>query len=349
MLRLVLLTLITAVLIVVTRWPAHGWMQPSLRLAKQQTQKSRTSPSSFLRSSPNSSPVVIGILSQPLVNKSHSSSYDYIAASYVKWLEAAGASSIVIPYDATPDLLDNLYNEIHGVLLPGGAAEFPPHLSDLLDLITYRLLWENDYMPVWGTCLGFEFMIQYIGGDTALQSGFIAENVSLPLENLQQYELYNNVPIEVLRDVQSNNLTLNNHHQGIEPQSFEQNDHLMNAFRISSINHDDTGRPFVSTIEPINASAFSFYGVQYHPEKSAFEYATYPHTNIPYEAINHSRHAIDFSLYLANFFVDKAKKSSHQYSGRFPLIANTYPIQMGTKFEEIFLIPKDASHSVSSG
>ena len=47
---------------------------------------------------------IIGILSQPLVNSSAS----YIAASYVKWLEVGGATSIAIPFDASTDAVKEI-------------------------------------------------------------------------------------------------------------------------------------------------------------------------------------------------------------------------------------------------
>ena len=37
--------------------------------------------------------------------------------------------------------------------------------------------------------------------------------------------------------------------------------------------------------------------------REGFEYATYPHTNIPYESINHSKEGIALSMYMASFFV----------------------------------------------
>ncbi len=61
---------------------------------------------------------VIGILSQPVSDNS----YQYIAASYVKWLESAGATAIVIPYDADESLTREIFSQINGVLFPGGGV-----------------------------------------------------------------------------------------------------------------------------------------------------------------------------------------------------------------------------------
>jgi gamma-glutamyl hydrolase len=291
--------------------------------------------------------------------------HDYIAASYVKWIEAGGGRSIVIPYGASTDLLDEIWTQINGILLPGGAAEMPFAVRYLLDRIAHESLdpftlsqssSTNDVIPVWGTCLGFEFLIQYFGGGQAgvdptdaLQSGFVAENVSWPLLNVKAHQLYHSAHVQHV--VQTQNVTLNNHHQGIEPDHFALYENLTRHFHVTSTNVDDQGRPFVSTMEPKYPARLPIYGVQYHPEKNAFEYATYPHTNIPYEAIDHSSDAVQFALYLAQFFVRIVTQFQmlslhsatlrHEYTlpDRHPYIY-AYPIEVGVKFEQMYIVPK---------
>jgi gamma-glutamyl hydrolase len=82
---------------------------------------------------------------------------------------------------------------------------------------------------------------------------------------------------------------------------------LTSIWNITSINYDVNDRPFVSSVEPIHPHLYPLYGVQYHPEKNAFEYTTYPDTNIPYESIDHTTEGIEFSLYMSNFFVNKVR------------------------------------------
>jgi gamma-glutamyl hydrolase len=310
-----------------------------------------TSSSSTRKLQDTSSPV-IGILSQPLhpyEKDDDEENPHYVAASYVKWLEAGGARSIPIPYDADSSLLDDLLGQVNAILLPGGAAPYTDTVTLLLDKIVASNSHDNvqDHLfPVWGTCLGFEFLVQYAaaGGPATLQSGFCAENVSLSLLNVQPVGLYSAQDIYKIVTVQ--NVTMNNHQNGITPDRFHQDEDLSRLWQITSINTDLHGRPFVSTIEPIYPDHFPFYGVQYHPEKNAFEYATYPDTNIPYEAIDHSAAGITLSMYTANFFVDLARQNlrqngrEHSYTkeGKYPPIY-TYPIRVGLGFEQIYLVP----------
>ena len=42
---------------------------------------------------------------------------------------------------------------------------------------------EDDFFPIWATCMGYEYLLMLVSdeGVDILQSGFDAENVSLPL------------------------------------------------------------------------------------------------------------------------------------------------------------------------
>ncbi|XP_071446441.1 gamma-glutamyl hydrolase-like isoform X2 [Hetaerina americana] len=72
---------------------------------------------------PNNRPI-IGVLSQeitnPLVKNKYSNYTSYIAASYVKFLEGAGARVVPIRINLSDDYYENIVNSVNGVLFPGG-------------------------------------------------------------------------------------------------------------------------------------------------------------------------------------------------------------------------------------
>ncbi len=56
----------------------------------------------------------------------------------------------------------------------------------------------------------------------------------------------------------------------------------------------------------MEAFNYPFYGVQYHPERNAFEW------DLP-EKLDHSADAVAAMQYLGKFFVNEARQSSHKF------------------------------------
>ena len=297
--------------------------------------------SAFIKERP-----VVGILSQPI--SLHNETHQYIAASYVKWLESAGALSIPIPYDADESLVKEIFSQINGILFPGGSADLPQSAKWIWNL-ALESNQRGEYFPVWGTCLGFEILISLTGGENALQSGFSAENVSLPLIFPSESDVMHTngvfsiasqlYPSTTERDILStHSITMNNHFNGITPEHFLNNTELTSSFHVTSTNVDLDGKPFVSTIESI---LYPIYGVQYHPEKNNFEYGTWPGSTMPYEAISHSEEAVALSMRLATFFVSRVRRSSigdYNLRDTHPMIID-YPVVRSIMFEQIYIIP----------
>ncbi len=289
---------------------------------------------------------VVGILSQPYWNDPQQ---HYIAASYVKWVESGGAISIPIPYDADENLVREIFTQINGILFPGGSATLPDSAKWIWELALESNK-HGEYFPVWGTCLGFEYLITLNdGGETALEFGFKSENVSMPLIFPTQEEVINSngvyslqsqlYPTDDLRSMLStHNITMNNHRKGISPEKFLKNDALKSFFHIISTNFDEEGRQFISTVESIS---YPIFGIQYHPEKNNFEYAMQNNSTIPFEAISHTEEAVALSMHLAMFFVNRVRRSSiGQYTlgDRHPAIT-TYQVTTSKYFEQIYIIP----------
>ena len=63
---------------------------------------------------------MIGILAQP-----GTADEQYIAASYVKFVEAAGAVAVPLSYAASNETTTALLDQLNGALLPGGGATLP--------------------------------------------------------------------------------------------------------------------------------------------------------------------------------------------------------------------------------
>jgi len=85
----------------------------------------------------------------------------YIMKSYVDSVEAAGARVVPIivgePWQVTMDKL----SKMNGVIFPGGDGDYLEFGRKLF--WTIKEINDNGtYFPVWGTCMGYEYIVSYI-------------------------------------------------------------------------------------------------------------------------------------------------------------------------------------------
>ena len=123
------------------------------------TQQQQQQPEQQQQQQLNNRPI-IAVLAQRYPDTSNQS---YIAASYVKYLESGGARVVPVPHHFNSSQIQQLFNHINGVLLPGGSAhimrsDFYDHAKQLWDL-SIAANDRGDYFPMWGTCLGFQVSI----------------------------------------------------------------------------------------------------------------------------------------------------------------------------------------------
>ena len=199
---------------------------------------------------------------------------EYIASSYVKFVESAGARVVPIFYNSTTAELDTIFAAINGILFPGGGTSIANdtvihQTANYLYNLTIASNDANNYFPLWGTCLGMEMIaILTAANDAVLCAGcFSAENISLPLEFTELYahsRMFSETTPELLVSLANNNLTSNEHTSGVTVDEFQRNYALANFYNVLSVNRDQNGLEFVSTMEAVN---YPIYAVQWHPEK----------------------------------------------------------------------------------
>ena len=286
---------------------------------------------------PNERPIV-GILSQEChFDEFHKFGSSYIAASYVKFLESAGARIVPIRLNLSDEEYDRIFHSINGVLFPGGGVDLKTSEYSRVAKIFYRKALEandkGDYFPVWGTCLGHELLTYLTSGEILLvntkTNGF-----SLPLNftsAAKRSRLFKNLPNDLLHAFANEPLTSNFHVWSISMENFTKNEKLYNFYNILTTNIDNEVE-FISTME---AYKYPIYGVQWHPEKNSFEWKN--SSGIP-----HSSSAIRAAHYIADFFINEARKSLHRFPSEGEeikeLIYNYTPTYIGTfsSFQQVY-------------
>ncbi|CAH1118688.1 unnamed protein product [Phaedon cochleariae] len=252
---------------------------------------------------------IIGIITQPMDNTVNQYQYDtYIAASYVKFLELAGARVMPIWLNQTTDYYRRVVKYTNGVLFPGGSAPFdtPGGYGEAAREI-YKLAVEaNDqgiYYPLWGTCLGFE-VLPFAETGIDLRVSCLMEEVGIPLDFVPGFKdsrMYQEIPDHLVDILVEENVTFNYHELCFTRQSMYQHGAL--KWRTLSTNIDSNGLNFISSFEHED---YPFYGVQFHPEKPIFEFKE--GVGIP-----HTVDSIQVAQYYSNFFVNEARKNDNAF------------------------------------
>lgn len=291
---------------------------------------------------------IIGMFTQPSSSSREECGGDclYLAASYVKQIEQAGARVVPVNYYASEEEIDDLFQKLNGFFFVGGGAAFPKSAQRVFDN-TVAANDKGDFMPLWGTCMGFQWLLISASRDVNIldpkEGQFDSYNYSIPLDfrpSARTSKLLADAPDGVYEILAKENVTMNNHHYGIYTDHFEQTESLSSFFDLLSTNVDRQGVEFVSTIEAFN---YPIFGTQWHPEKNTFEW--YKVNGVPYEAINHSPEAVFVAQYTGDFFVQQARKSTHSFSSaeeeESKLIYNYRTTKTGPDFVESYYFPND--------
>lgn len=260
---------------------------------------------------------IVGVLAQryygPDAKRNGPPTATYIAASYVKFLESAGARVVPVFVNKEHDYYVNLFNSINGVLFPGGSASlaasgYSSAAKTLLNLAIAEHDNNGTHFPVWGTCLGMEQLL-YLQAGQSVMKACSGKNLPASLSftpDFRRTGLFNHLPRALEWALKQRNITYNFHQWCITPQNFSRYG-LDNFYEVLSTSRDRDSLEFISTIQ---AKRYPIYATQWHPEKAAFEWVDTPH----YHYIPHTEAAVEAMQFVANFFVSEARRNFHSFS-----------------------------------
>jgi len=265
---------------------------------------------------------VIGIFTTPsdFEEEFNRRDYSYVKHSYAEMIQEGGAEAVVIPWDLNePDMM-RLLMSVNGVLFTGGTAELAvidkqtgerilgPYTLQAKKVIDYALKQndEGEYFPILGICQGPQVITMVISEDPNLFYGFDHKGQNDYLifgKEGRSSRLFSLYPEKLFEHLEQNKIMYFEHQFGIKPEVLLNHPKLKDFFDIASQSKDDNSEPLVAAIEGKN---YPFYGVQYHPENTLQEHRNKGEID---------RENDDFRsiYYIAKFFVDEARKSTHYY------------------------------------
>lgn len=272
---------------------------------------------------------------------------NYIAASYVKFLESSGARVVPIWNDLTEDETEKIFNSINGAVFPGGnnplfQSGYGKVATKIFALARKAFDERNDYFPIMGICLGHELLAADVEGTENIRSHTNSQNITLTLKFSEGYkdsEMFGDIPADLEEFLTTVPSTANFHMWSVTVKSFMQSKKMKDFYKIVSTSVDRDGIEFVANMEAIHYPIFT---AQWHPEKNSFEWD-------PVRNMSHVAKAIQITQYMSNFFVNKARLNQHKFESRNKeddaLIYNYSPVYTGTYtvFEQVYFFNANSS------
>jgi gamma-glutamyl hydrolase len=130
---------------------------------------------------------IIGIVSQTLEdfmkNDTRFDNYNtYIMGTFVDFMKSAGARIIPLVRGEPEEVTLDKLSKINGVLFPGGDGDYIEYAHFIYNQVK-RINDEGTYLPLWGTCMGYEQIVAYAAseGQPVLEK-YVLYTTPLPLK-----------------------------------------------------------------------------------------------------------------------------------------------------------------------
>ncbi|EDW68529.2 gamma-glutamyl hydrolase isoform X2 [Drosophila virilis] len=294
----------------------------------------------------------------------------YLAASYAKWVAAAGARIVPIWIGRERAYYASMLELVNGVLLPGGAVylddedkhvEKDPNLTNLcVQSVNYiyelalELNVAGNNLPVWGTCLGFQLMLKSAASAAGAagapmmrdKCGKIFDAKPLQLEpGYEAARMFRQLSPEQAKQLESVPFACHQHRFCITEESLVGS--KMDAdWHVLATRTSEEGKRFITLIEHRD---HPFFGCQFHPERAAYE-QLFAREDACRDA--HTREGIQLAQYFAEVFVDACRRNPNRFDSveqlSRHLIHNWQPVFSGqfnkANWLEVYLFPKDVDY-----
>lgn len=281
---------------------------------------------STLAHAANNKPVVAiyALDISPALEKHYPSAQSFIPASYVKWLEQAGARVTYILPTWSDDMIARKFDTVDGVLFTGGGSNLThgryADVARSLVRMTYNYNSRNPgSRALWGTCLGLETLVANLanGGFDVLSLMTGSKNVSMQTSLTSDCSrrhkcsiLGESTPPHILGAFTSETdpVAWHWHQYSLYVDDYEADAGLTQLLRVvatSEVPGDNRGA-FVAVMEAHDVARNPVFATMFHPEKVAFEMGS----QLSLSEINREAISIEANNYLAARFVSFMRRKN---------------------------------------
>ncbi|XP_014242359.2 gamma-glutamyl hydrolase-like [Cimex lectularius] len=252
---------------------------------------------------------IVGILAQESVYEGKNVSM--IPGSYVLMMEGSGTRVVPIFINQNQSYYDKILSSINGVVFPGGNLDLLQNggmvkAANLIYDYARKANQKENVFPILGVCQGLE-LLAYLSSNKLwpLKPCKGMMNVDLPLEFVVDYattSLFKNAKKEDIYTFIHKNSTVNHHSWCLTRNSMKKFG-LDKHWRTLTVNKDSDGMEFISTFESFS---YPFAGLQFHPEKCAYEWGL-GQNNM------HTMDAISANRVFYDWLAAKARESKNHF------------------------------------
>ena len=258
---------------------------------------------------------VIGILTVPVYKVDRNRNLkSYLPDSYVKWIQMSGARVVPILFTWNNKKLLSVLNQVNGVLFPGGNVDYSKKNDYMKYIKSFQFIFNyaknrnnsKGYFPLWGTCLGFQFLITMNLSLEEIYKNFRHNLFIKYIKNKGASKMYltnkgkNSKFFSNIQDSKLSKKSIYLNHRNGYPILKTNECWYKKYLDILTYNYDINKIKYITTFK---YKKYPFYGVQYHPEKIMFEWLD--------PLIPHSQNFLDVSKKMSEFFVKECKKSNN--------------------------------------
>ena len=181
----------------------------------------------------------------------------YVAASYVKLIEAGGARAVPLIADMQEEELEKIIKSINGVILSGGDGDLANSHYEKVARMVYaysikKLDEEGEHWPILGICRGSQ-ILPVLTAKTDFLIHTFSKNYSIPLEfykdEYKKSRLFGKAPKGIIQALKKKPITINAHLFSLPTKFMLNNQILTDFYRVISTNKGMEGIEFISTYE----------------------------------------------------------------------------------------------------